>query len=228
MQTCRFQDLGLKAYGATRDLQLELFNGKIEQKMRGEKPVHHLLFVEHPHVYTLGKSGEISNLLVDETRLKMLGAEVFHIERGGDITYHGPGQLVAYPIFDLEQLGLGVKSFVEGIENSIIQTLKKWDIESGIIKDRIGVWIDIGKPRERKIAAIGIKCSRFVSMHGLALNVNSDLSMFGHIVPCGIVGKDVTSMEKEFQRQIDMFDIKNELGKQFAVTFGLKFEYETQ
>jgi lipoyl(octanoyl) transferase len=220
--------LGLKAYGATRDLQLELFNGKIEQKLRGEKPVHHLIFVEHPHVYTLGKSGELSNLLADETRLKMMGAEVFHIERGGDITYHGPGQLVAYPIFDLEQLGLGVKSFVEGIENSIIQTLKKWDIESGIIKDRIGVWIDIGKPRERKIAAIGIKCSRFVSMHGLALNVNSDLSMFGHIVPCGIVGKEVTSMEKEFQRQIDMFDIKSELGKQFAVTFGLKFEHETQ
>jgi lipoyl(octanoyl) transferase len=170
----------------------------------------------------------MSNLLADETRLKLLGAEVFKIERGGDITYHGPGQLVAYPIFDLEQLKLGVKSFVEGIENSIIQTLKQWNIESGIIKDRIGVWVDIGKSNERKIAAIGIKCSRFVSMHGLALNVNSDLQMFGHIVPCGIVGKDVTSIEKEVQRQIDMIHVKNELGKQFAVTFGLKFENETQ
>jgi lipoyl(octanoyl) transferase len=228
VQYCKFLDLGLKAYGETRDLQLELFNGKIEQKQRGEKPVHHLIFVEHPHVYTLGKSGEMSNLLADETRLKLLGAEVFKIERGGDITYHGPGQLVAYPIFDLEQLKLGVKSFVEGIENSIIQTLKQWDIESGIIKDRIGVWVDIGKSNERKIAAIGIKCSRFVSMHGLALNVNSDLQMFGHIVPCGIVGKDVTSIEKEVQRQIDMIHVKNELGKQFAVTFGLKFENETQ
>ena len=228
MQTCRLIDLGLKAYGDTRDLQLQLFNGKIEQKLKGEKPCHHLIFVEHPHVYTLGKSGELSNLLADETRLKMLGAEVHHIERGGDITYHGPGQLVAYPIFDLEQLGLGVKSFVEGIENSIIQTPKKWDIESGIIKDRIGVWIDIDKPGERKIAAIGIKCSRYVSMHGLALNVNTNLNMFGHIVPCGIVGKDVTSMEKEFQRQIDMVGVKNELGRQFAITFGLKFENETQ
>lgn len=222
LQTCHFIDLGQQGYGSTLDYQLELFQNKIAQKQQGTTPEHHLIFVEHPHVYTYGKSAEENNMLATPAMLEAMGAEVFHIERGGDITYHGPGQLVAYPIFDLEQLQLGVKAFVEGIETAIIQTLKEFEIESEIIPDRIGVWIDKGLPQERKIAAIGIKCSRYVSMHGLALNVNTDLQMFRNIVPCGIPDKDVSSMEREKGRQIDMEIVKNVLGKQFASIFGLK------
>ncbi|MCC7298778.1 MAG: lipoyl(octanoyl) transferase LipB [Bacteroidia bacterium] len=215
-------DLGQQGYGSTLDYQLELFQNKIAQKQQGTTPEHHLIFVVHPHVYTYGKSAEENNMLATPAMLKAMGAEVFHIERGGDITYHGPGQLVAYPIFDLEQLQLGVKAFVEGIETAIIHTLKEFEIKSEIIPDRIGVWIDKGLPQERKIAAIGIKCSRYVSMHGLALNVNTDLQMFRNIVPCGIPDKDVSSMEREKGRQIDMEIVKNVLGKQFASIFGLK------
>lgn len=224
MPDCRLMDLGFLDYKAAWDLQLNLFQEKIRQKQAGETPLMELLFVEHPHVYTLGKSAERSNLLIGPEKLAELGASVYDIERGGDITYHGPGQLVAYPIFDLEQLGLGVKGFVEGIEQAIIQTLKHWNIDSEVIDGRIGVWLDKGGENERKIAAIGIKCSRFVSMHGLALNVNTNLNMFGHIVPCGIADKAVASMEHELGRQIDMLDVKNELGRQFAVIFGLNFE----
>ena len=228
MNWCNWTDLGVMDYKEAWEKQLELFHDKIAQKQQGQKPEHHLLMVEHPHVYTLGKSGERKHLLIDQTNLKELGATVYDIERGGDITYHGPGQLVVYPIFDLEQLGIGVKAFVEGIETAIIQTLKEFGITAGIISDRIGVWIDINQPRERKIAAIGIKCSRFVSMHGLALNVNTQLDMFSHIVPCGISDKAVASMEGELGRQIDMFIVKKELGKQFAGIFGLQYHHEPQ
>ena len=228
MNWCNWTDLGVMDYKEAWEKQLELFHDKIAHKQQGQKPEHHLLMVEHPHVYTLGKSGERKHLLIDQTNLTELGATVYDIERGGDITYHGPGQLVAYPIFDLEQLGIGVKAFVEGIETAIIQTLKEFGITAGIISDRIGVWIDINQPRERKIAAIGIKCSRFVSMHGLALNVNTQLDMFSHIVPCGISDKAVASMEGELGRQIDMFVVKKELGKQFASIFGLQYHHEPQ
>jgi lipoyl(octanoyl) transferase len=228
MNWCNWTDLGVMDYKEAWEKQLELFHDKIAHKQQGQKPEHHLLMVEHPHVYTLGKSGERKHLLIDQTNLTELGATVYDIERGGDITYHGPGQLVAYPIFDLEQLGIGVKAFVEGIETAIIQTLKEFGITAGIISDRIGVWIDINQPRERKIAAIGIKCSRFVSMHGLALNVNTQLDMFSHIVPCGISDKAVASMEGELGRQIDMFVVKKELGKQFAGIFGLQYHHEPQ
>lgn len=203
---------------------MELFHSKIHDKSNQVTPTHHLLFVEHPHVYTFGKSAEANNMLATPAMLQALGAEVYHIERGGDITYHGPGQLVAYPIFDLEQLHLGVKSYVEGVENAIIQTLLEFDISSEVIKDRIGVWIDKDLASERKIAAIGIKCSRFVTMHGLALNVNTDLQMFRNIVPCGIPDKDVTSMQREKERQIDMDLVKKVLGKHFASIFGLKYK----
>ena len=209
-------------------MQLGLFQKKIAQKATGISPVHDLLLVEHPHVYTFGKSAERKNLLADADTLSEIGADVYDIERGGDITYHGPGQLVAYPIFDLEQLSIGVKAFVEGIETAIIRTLAEWNITAETIPGRIGVWIDKDKPRERKIAAIGIKCSRFVSMHGLALNVNTNLEMFGHIVPCGISDKMVCSMEGELGRQIDMFVVKDTLGKHFASIFGLQYNHESQ
>lgn len=184
----------------------------------------HLIMIEHPHVYTFGKSADRENLLATDETLKDMEAKVYDIERGGDITYHGPGQLVVYPIFDLEALGMGIKTFVQSIEHCIIQTLSDYGITAGTIPDRIGVWIDIDKPNERKIAAIGIKCSRFVSMHGLALNVNTDLAMFNHIVPCGIVDKGVTSMEMELGGKIDMFEVKEKMGKHFASTFGLEFK----
>lgn len=182
----------------------------------------HLIMIEHPHVYTFGKSADRQNLLASDDVLIDMEAKVYDIERGGDITYHGPGQLVVYPIFDLEALGMGIKTFVQSIEHCIIQTLADYGIVAGTIPDRIGVWIDIDQPNERKIAAIGIKCSRFVSMHGLAMNVNTDLSMFNHIVPCGIVDKGVTSMEMELGGKIDMFEVKEKMGKHFVNTFGLE------
>jgi lipoyl(octanoyl) transferase len=221
MQDCVFIDAGLTDYAECRALQLKFFNAAIEQKEKGEKPVHHLIFTEHTPVYTLGKSAEKNNMLATPEMLKAVGASVYEIERGGDITYHGPGQLVAYPIFDLEALNIGVKTYVESIERCIIDTLKYFSIDGTIIPQRVGVWLDEGKPRERKIAAIGIKCSRFVTMHGLALNVNTDLSMFGHIVPCGIADKEVTSIAKEKNSQIDIENVKKILGKQFASIFEL-------
>lgn len=197
----------------------------IEKKSNKENTTpFHLIMIEHPHVYTLGKSADRQNLLASDETLVDMQAKVYDIERGGDITYHGPGQLVVYPIFDLEALNMGIKTFVQSIEHCIIQTLADYGITAGTIPDRIGVWIDIDKPNERKIAAIGIKCSRFVSMHGLALNVNTDLSMFNHIVPCGIVDKGVTSMEMELGGKIDMFEVKEKMGKHFANTFGLEIK----
>lgn len=228
MQTCNLLNLGTMDYKQAWDMQLALFQEKIELKAAGGNPNHDLIFVEHPHVYTFGKSAERKNLLADSETLTRIGAGVYDIERGGDITYHGPGQLVAYPIFDLEQLGIGVKAFVEGIETAIIRTLAEWNIVAETIPGRIGVWIDKDKPNERKIAAIGIKCSRFVSMHGLALNVSTNLEMFGHIVPCGISDKMVCSMEGELGRQIDMLVVKNTLGKHFASIFGIQFNNEPQ
>ncbi len=223
LQNCTFLDLGRLSYKSAWDLQLELFQKKLEQKKSGELPGHHLLFVEHDHVYTFGKSAEKNNMLATPQMLRALGAETFEIERGGDITYHGPGQIVAYPIFDLEQLNFGVKSYVSAVEKCIVNTVAEFGISSQALEDRIGVWMDVGTKRERKVAAIGIKCSRFVTMHGLALNVNTDLQMFGHIVPCGIPDKEVTSMAKELNRQIDMEKVKSILGKQFAHIFGLNF-----
>jgi len=224
MLPCQLHLLQNEPYNQTWDFQKGLFNTMIAQKTAKQvTPPLHLIMIEHPHVYTFGKSADRENLLASDETLKEMQANVYDIERGGDITYHGPGQLVVYPIFDLEALGMGIKTFVQSIEHCIIQTLADYGITAGTIPDRIGVWIDINGANERKIAAIGIKCSRFVSMHGLALNVNTDLSMFNHIVPCGIVDKGVTSMEMELGGKIDMFEVKEKLGKHFANTFGLEF-----
>ena len=225
MLPCLLHLLQNEPYDQTWDFQKGLFNTMIAQKSAKENTTpFHLIMIEHPHVYTFGKSADRENLLATDETLKDMEAKVYDIERGGDITYHGPGQLVVYPIFDLEALGMGIKTFVHSIEYCIIQTLSDYGITAGTIPDRIGVWIDIDKPNERKIAAIGIKCSRFVSMHGLALNVNTDLAMFNHIVPCGIVDKGVTSMEMELGGKIDMFEVKEKMGKHFASTFGLEFK----
>lgn len=223
MTDCKLTDLGKMAYKQAWDIQKSSFNRNILNKAEGQKGQNELFLVEHGHVYTFGKGAKRENLLVSDDRLAELNADVYDIERGGDITYHGPGQLVAYPVFDLENLGIGVKKFVGGIEQSIINTIGKWGIESTTVHDRIGVWLDVGKPTERKIAAIGIKCSRFITMHGLALNVNTDLKMFQNIIPCGIQDKGVTSMEMELGEKIDMNDVKKELINQFAYIFGLNF-----
>lgn len=219
MQNVILQDLGLMDYEEVWQLQKNIFNKSIEEKIQGKIPQQHLLVCEHPHVYTLGKSANQENLLLSESELKNKEISVYDIERGGDITYHGPGQLVVYPIFDLEQLNIGVKQFVFNIEQCIINVLSKYEIECVRIDDRIGIWLDKGKSNERKIAAIGIKCSRYISMHGLALNVNTDLSLFDNIIPCGIVDKGVTSIKNELGREISMVDIKNEMIKEFSTNF---------
>lgn len=225
MLSCQLHLLQNEPYEQTWLFQKELFNQMIAQKSTksNTEPLH-LIMIEHPHVYTFGKSADRGNLLATDQALEQLQAKVYDIERGGDITYHGPGQLVVYPIFDLEALGMGIKLFVQNIEQVIIDTLADYNISAGTIPNRIGVWIDINKPNERKIAAIGVKCSRFVSMHGLALNVNTDLSMFNHIVPCGIVNKGVSSMEKELGGKIDMFEVKEKMGKHFADRFELEIK----
>lgn len=215
-------DLGLIEYGNAWQMQKELFHQAIQEKIEGKHPKHHLLVCEHPHVYTLGKSANQSNLLLSQAELKQKAIDVFDIERGGDITYHGPGQLVVYPIFDLEPMHLGVKKFVYNIEECIIRTLREYGIESERIDDRIGIWIGKGTTNERKIAAIGIKCSRHVTMHGLALNVNTDLGLFNNIIPCGIQDKAVCSMESELNRKLDMTELKEVLLKQFSSIFELK------
>lgn len=222
MNFCIFHELSRESYAQTLDKQRIIFQNAIEKKHNGLAPLNELISVEHNHVYTFGKHAEKANLLVNPQFLNNIGAETFEIERGGDITYHGPGQLVIYPIFDLEQLNIGIKRYVSNIELAIINTLKVFKIEAGIIPDRIGVWLDIGKPTERKIAAIGIKSSRYVTMHGLALNVNTDLNMFNHIVPCGITDKGVTSMEKELNENIDMFEVNSILVNQFKHIFELQ------
>ncbi len=226
MNNCKLMDLGLVDYKVAWDLQKQLFNTKIQYKLNKVESVdapHHLLVCEHPNVYTLGKSAETHNLLLNKAELVEKKISVYNIERGGDITYHGPGQLVVYPIFDIDSLKLGVKEFVYKIEECIISTLLEYNIVSERIDGRIGIWIEKGTINERKIAAIGIKCSRYITMHGLALNVNTDLKLFNHIIPCGIKDKEVTSVQKEINRSIDIVEIKNILISKFSTIFELKF-----
>ena len=220
MNQVKIEDLGLKDYKQAWDYQRSLFNEKIERKRTGSPNKQHLLLTEHPHVYTLGKSADKNNLLVNDEFLHSIGATSYLIDRGGDITYHGPGQLVVYPIFDLEPLSLGVKAFVQRIENAIIETIAEYGIKGYIIEGKVGVWIK-DKGEEKKVAAIGIKCSRYVSMHGLALNVNTDLSMFNHIVPCGIPDKDVASLSSILGRKVPMQEVKEKLVRHFMNIFEL-------
>jgi lipoyl(octanoyl) transferase len=224
-----FEDLGASDYKKVWDYQEQLFSEVVDVKLYNRenpkdlKPItNHLLFVEHPHVYTLGKSGVQNNLLINEHFLKQINATFYKINRGGDITYHGPGQLVGYPILDLEALNLQVKSYIHNLEEAIILTLAEYGIKSERLEGATGVWIDTTIPgKSRKICAIGVKASRYVSMHGFALNVNTDLTYFNHINPCGFVDKGVTSMEKELGRQLDMNEVKNLLLKNLVEIFHL-------
>ncbi len=183
-----------------------------------------LIFCEHPHVYTLGKSGDVANLLLDEQGLKEANAVFYPINRGGDITYHGPGQLVVYPIFDLEQFFTDIHRYLRTLEEAIINTLAEYGIVAGRYEGYTGVWLDADNDKARKICAMGVRCSRWVTMHGLAFNVNSDLNYFKNIIPCGIDDKDVTSMERELGRKVDMDEVKEKLKIHLAELF--EFEYQ--
>ncbi len=225
MQQVLLEDLGLIDYKKAWDYQEELFEKVIHQKLNASGDLHYLLFCEHPHVYTLGKSGEGSNLLISDEMLKRINATYYRINRGGDITYHGPGQIVVYPIFNLEAFGITLKEYIHKLEGIIILLLESYGIKATRLDGATGVWLDVGvKGRERKICAIGVRASRFVTMHGLAFNINTDLNYFSYINPCGFVDKGVTSMQVEMGKQIDLSIVKNKLERLFAVEFGFSFK----
>ncbi len=210
------RDLGRMRYGDAWTLQHSLFDSMVKKKREGEKPVkEYLLLVEHYPVVTLGKHAHETNLLIPENLMLSRGVECFHVERGGDVTYHGPGQLVAYPLLDLERHHLGVKDYVSLLEESVIRTLALYDIKGERVDGASGVWIGKGTSEERKICALGVKCSRFCTMHGLALNVNTDLNGFSIINPCGFVDKGVTSMAREIGREIDFEEVKRQFSDIF-------------
>jgi lipoyl(octanoyl) transferase len=219
------KDLGTKDYKETWDYQSELLQEIVAVKIdnrRNEqqnKTKNHFLFVEHPHVYTLGKSGDSSNLLLNEEQLKEKGATFYKINRGGDITYHGPGQIVGYPILDLENFFTDIHKYLRLLEESIILAIAEYGLKGERSEGETGVWLDVGTPFARKICALGIRCSRWVTMHGFALNVNTNLGYFDHIVPCGIRGKAVASMEAELNRKLDLAEVKGKVLKHFKMLF---------
>jgi lipoyl(octanoyl) transferase len=213
-------DLGLKDYKETWDYQEKLFEEVVEKKhLKASTIPGYLIIVEHPHVYTLGKSGDENNLLIRPEFLQSINATYYRINRGGDITYHGPGQLVGYPIVDLESFGLGVKDYVHLLEEVIINTLKQFSISATRFDGATGVWLDTGTLNARKICAIGVRISRYVSMHGYALNVNTDLKYFSYINPCGFQDKGVTSMQKELGNEVDMNEVKRIFTAEFEKSF---------
>ena len=230
-----FRDLGLAPYKETWDFQEELFERNVQRKLQnrlegkadGEGTEDVLLFVEHPHVYTLGKSGDAFHLLVSEEKLKEIGATYYPINRGGDITYHGPGQIVGYPLLDLEHFFTDIHKYMRYLEEAIIRTIAHYGIVGGRIEGLTGVWLDIDDPKKaRKIAALGVKCSRWLTMHGFAFNVNTDLNYFNHIVPCGITDKKVSSLSNELGREMDMDEVKRILLQELADVF--QFEIQIQ
>jgi len=221
---------GLVPYQQAWDQQEYIFKVaadlKFERRLSGavdEKPIeHHLIFCEHPPVYTLGKSGKIENLLLNQEELEAVHAQFFPINRGGDITYHGPGQLVGYPIFDLEQFYTDIHLYLRNLEEAIILTLAEYGIKAGRYEGYTGVWIDADLPSARKICAMGVRCSRWITMHGFAFNVNTDLSYFNHIVPCGIDDKDVTSIQRELGHEVDMNELKKRLKAKLSSVFNIE------
>ena len=223
-----FKDLGLIDYKQCWDFQEELFAEILAVKSSNRKEnktvstKNHLIFCEHPHVYTLGKSGDEKNLLVNKDYLKSRGATFHKINRGGDITYHGPGQIVGYPILDLDNFFTDIHKYLRFLEEAVILTLKEYGLESERSPGETGVWFDVGTPKARKICALGVKSSRWVTMHGFAFNVNSDLSYFGNIIPCGITDKSVTSLQKELGKEINMNEVRNKLKAHLVELFEMK------
>ena len=228
-KTLKIQDLGYKDYKQVWDYQEELFNGIVQIKTENRnletpKPTpNYFLFVEHPHVYTLGKSGDMSNLLLSEEQLKAKGATFYKINRGGDITYHGPGQVVGYPILDLDNFFTDIHKYLRLLEESIILTLAEYGLKTERSQGETGVWLDVGTPFARKICAMGVRASRWVTMHGFALNVNADLGYFDNIIPCGIRGKAVTSLNVELGvDKVDETEVKQKILKHFRELFEIE------
>lgn len=227
-----FQDLGLMPYDTAWAYQESLMGENLKVKARkfghaqagtaddGATTQHHLLFCTHPHVYTLGKSGHMENLLVNNAQLQELGVAYFKTNRGGDITYHGPGQIVGYPILDLEYFGTDLGKYMRNLEEVIIRTIAHYGLLGGRLQGSTGVWLDADVPgKARKICAMGVRCSRWVTMHGFALNANTDLSYFNYIVPCGITDKSVTSLQKELGQVVDEQELKRVLLAAFEDVF---------
>lgn len=232
MVTVECIDLGILDYKTAWDFQEKLFNQIVDEKLEQRKlnvdpktiTKNYLLLVEHPHVYTLGKSGEEKNLLINEEFLKSKGATFHKINRGGDITYHGPGQLVVYPIFNLDNFFTDIHKYLRYLEEAVILTLNEYGIKGGRVEGLTGVWLDAESPvKARKICAMGVKCSRWVTMHGIGFNVNTDLNYFNYIVPCGITDKAVTSVEKELGHIVNMQEIKQKLVENMANIFAFDF-----
>jgi lipoyl(octanoyl) transferase len=226
------QDLGSKDYKETWDYQEILFKSIVDTKVKNRREDTHLetsnyfLFVEHPHVYTLGKSGDMGNLLINEEQLKAKGASFYKVNRGGDITYHGPGQIVGYPILDLENFFTDIHKYLRLLEEMIILTLAEYGLKAERSKGETGVWLDVGTPFARKICAMGVRASRWVTMHGFALNVNANLGYFDNMIPCGIRGKAVTSLHVELgKKQVDETEVKEKLLKHFMTLFEAELKY---
>ncbi|SEH78009.1 lipoyl(octanoyl) transferase [Paenimyroides aquimaris] len=225
------QDLGLKDYKDTWDYQEKLFQEILEIKSQNRKDEtnakqtpNYLLFVEHPHVYTLGKSGHMENMLLNEGQLAAKGATFYKINRGGDITYHGPGQIVGYPIFDLDNFFTDIHKYLRYLEEAIIMTLAEYGLKGERSEGETGVWLDVGTPFARKICAMGVRASRWVTMHGFALNVNTDLGYFDNIIPCGIRGKAVASLNVELGlKKVDEEEVKSKIVKNLQNLFSLDF-----
>lgn len=227
----RLQDLGLKDYKLTWEYQESLFNEILDLKIKNRREEanletpNHFLFVEHPHVYTLGKSGNFDNLLISEKQLAEKGATFYKVNRGGDITYHGPGQIVGYPILDLDNFFTDIHKYLRFLEEVIILTLADYGISSSRSAGETGVWLDVGTPFARKICAMGVRASRWVTMHGFALNVNVDLGYFDNMIPCGIRGKAVTSLNVELGvEKVDISAVKQQIKKHFMMLFSAELQ----
>ena len=226
----KFINLGLIDYQKAWDYQTELFNASLAIKAanrtesKNTPTDNYLIFCQHPHVFTLGKSGNENNLLVAKENLSTINASYYHINRGGDITYHGPGQIVGYLVIDLENFFTDIHKYMRLLEEAVIQTLKKYGVNGGRIPGLTGVWIDFENEKTaRKICALGVKTSRWVTMHGFAFNINTDVSYFDYIVPCGIDDKAVTSLQKEIQKELDMKEVETVLKENIRQLFGMEF-----
>jgi lipoyl(octanoyl) transferase len=223
-----FEDWGLLDYQQAWDRQEAIFSSIVGEKIRNREAAeplptnNYLVFVEHPHVYTLGKSGKQENLLLDEAGLRIKQANYYKINRGGDITYHGPGQIVGYPILDLDNFFTDIHLYLRTLEEAVILTLAEYGIPAGRFPGYTGVWLDADNEKARKICALGVRCSRWVTMHGFAFNVNTDLDYFKNIVPCGIDDKDVTSMQRELGKPLQLSEVKEILLKHISVLFKME------
>ncbi|MBU8891751.1 MAG: lipoyl(octanoyl) transferase LipB [Bacteroidales bacterium] len=232
MKIVKFEDPGLIEYKSAWDYQEKVFSDYLKIKAENrelpeskQKEIKgKVIFCEHPHVYTLGKSGEQNNLLINDEFLKKIDATYVKTNRGGDITYHGPGQIVGYPLIDLERFNLQVKQYIANLEQSIILTLKEYGIESERMPGATGVWIEAGTAKARKICAIGVKASRFITMHGFAFNVNTNLEYFNHINPCGFIDKGITSMKKELGEEINIEKVKDVVKEKMEEVFGMNLK----